>query len=308
MKQLTVIITLLTVGIHSYAQIFEYHIKRSQLKGYKKIITTQTYLSDTDSIDRKSIYYINELGDIIKTETYENATLTGWTKYEYNEKGQVTYEEDHGQIFSYDELVHGVVGKVEDDNYTAKLFEYNKDFLVKEIWFNYHDGYKTYDNDIIYEYNKYKQLTKKIQIDKYTGPVIGFEPGTDVMDTTYNKSNVTHHTAIYSYKLNTVTVAHYNEKNIIYSYIITTLSATKKPISILHTDNLKKPIDLTTITYDKNDNLIREINRVITPEKVNSDRFLGGESLTTYNEQKLPILQVTQKKGKVLLTIEFKYE
>jgi hypothetical protein len=307
MKLLISVIAVFSIG-HSHGQAFEHGLNRAQLKGYKKITDTRTYSSEADSAEHKTISFIDELGDIIKTETYENATLTNWTKYEYDKNGHVTYEEDHGQVFSYDEQVKGHVGKVRDDYYHAKVFEYEKGLLVKEVWFHNDEGYKTYDYTITYEYSRSKRLMKKVHTNKYVGPVVGFKPGTDVLDTTYNKNDVTQYADVYFYKSNTVTVVHYNEKNAIDGCTITTLSATKKPVSIVNTDHLKKPIDVTTITYDKNDNAIRELNKLIAPEKINSDGFYGGEYLTTYNKRKLPILQLVKEKGKVLSRNEIKYE
>jgi hypothetical protein len=307
MKTITTIITAIIICFHAHGQLFENKPKREQLRGYKQI-TEIAVNQPSDSVTYTDIRFVNDLGDITRSESYDNKTLTGWTKYEYNSDGQLIYEERHDQVFSYDEQKKDHVGKIRDDDYHARTLEYQNKRLAKETQSSTSEGRKTYNSNTTYEYNRNGQLIKEIYTDYYTGLVVTFKPGTDVMDSACNRQTIKTYTTVYSYKANTTTIAAYDKDNYLSRYWTVELSATKKPTSILRADEQKKPVELTRRFYDKDDNVIRETNKIINPNKAKSDKFSADEVLTTYNERNLPILVVMKESGKVVHTTQTKYE
>jgi len=307
MKLFVTIIIVISIHFHSHGQLADRGPKRELLKGYKKI-TSRTYSSNKDSAS-VSVSLVNELGDIIRSEHYDKSGgLVGWIKHEYYADGLLKYEEDHGQVFQYDEQVKDLIGKIRDDTYNAKMFEYKDKLLTKEVWVQAGEGYKNYNYSITYEYDKYKRLTKEVHTNKYTGPVVTFKPSTSIVDSSFNKDGVTQWIRTTSYKSDTVIIANYSDNNSVKGYSIIKISSTKKPVSILSVDNLKRPIEVSSMTYDKNDNLIRETNRIIDPSKINYDKMAGDDIRIVYNEKKLPIIRLVRENGKVISTSEIKYE
>jgi hypothetical protein len=295
------------IHFHSHGQLADTGPKRELLIGYKKIIS-RTYSDEKDSA-YVSVSFINQFGEIARSEHYDKrGDLVGWIKYEYYADGLMKYQEDHGQVFQYDEQVKDLVGKIRDDTYNAKMFEYKEKLLTREVWVQAGEGYKNYNYSIAYEYDLSKRPTKEVHTNNYTGPVVTFQPGTVVVDSSFNKDGATQWIRTSSYKSDTVVIANYNDNNIVETYSIIKLSSTKKPISVLSVDNLKRPIEVHSMMYDRNDNLIQEINRVIDISKINYDKFAGDDIQIVYNEKKLPILRRVKEKGKVISTTEIRYE
>jgi hypothetical protein len=307
MRLLITAIIFISIHLQSQGQLVDYGPGRERLKGYKKI-TARTY-SDIKDSAYVLISLINKHGDIVRNEHYDKrGDLVSWTKYEYDPDGLMKYEEDHGQVFQYDEQVKDLVGRIREDTYNAKMFEYNGKLLSKEVWIQAGEGYKNNNYLITYEYDKSKRLTKEVHIDKYMGPVVTFKPGTAITDSSFSKGDVTQWIKTSSYKSDTLIITEYNENNSVRGYSIIKLSATRKPISILRVDNLKEPIEVTTMTYDKYDNLIRETNRVINIEKINYDKVAGDDIQIVYNEKRLPILRLVKENGRVISTTQIGYE
>jgi len=158
MRTLIAIIIFILIHVYSQGQLVDRGPTREFLKGYKKI-TARTYSDKKDSAS-VSVSFINGLGDVVRNEYYDKkGNLVNWTKYEYYSDGLIKYEEDHGQVFAYDEQVKDLVGKIREDTYNAKVFEYTGKLLTKEVWIQVSEGYKNYNYQINYEYDKSKRLT-----------------------------------------------------------------------------------------------------------------------------------------------------
>lgn len=127
----------------SYGQIRGYEFTRADLKGFKSI-TTRTNYYGGDSTSYRSVYTINSVGDIVRSEDYDGHTLTNWKTYQYYDNGLLKYEESHGQFFNYDESTGKDIARISEDTYHGTLFEYNGDLLVKETHINCFDGSKSY--------------------------------------------------------------------------------------------------------------------------------------------------------------------
>ena len=86
MRLLFTIMTL-TLLTESFGQISGYDFTGEDLKGYERITTTRINFNERDSAVYNGIYFINEFGDIVRSEHYEKEELTHWAKYEYFENG-----------------------------------------------------------------------------------------------------------------------------------------------------------------------------------------------------------------------------
>jgi hypothetical protein len=298
--RLLIIIIVMTFLSDTFGQISGYDFIREDLKGYKKVTSISTNYNGRDSSSYSSIYFVNEFGDITKSEHYDNKELTQWTKYEYYDNGLLKYEENHSPIFSYDEKTKKEIGQIKDDIYHGKMFEYNGILLTKVTYIDCYEGSKTYDYVILYEYDNSGRLVKEVSIDGNIGLTGEFKPNSNVIETLYNKSKVTRWTKNYVHRSDSIIGTEYDDNNEIQGYSFTKLSKAKKPIKILDTDSQKNGIKSVTRTYDKNENLTREIIEIIDIEKITYDMAAGDDYQLFYDNNSLPILGITREKGKII--------
>src|SRR5688500_2795964 len=169
--KMRLLFTIITVTLlsDSFGQISGYDFTRENLKGFKRITATRTNYNGRDSTSYNSIYLIDELGDVVRSEHFDKKELTNWTKYEYYDNGLLKYEESHSPIFRYDEKTKKEVGQIKDDAYNGKIFEYNGSLLTKQIYVTCYDGSKSYNYIILYEYDNSGRLTKEVSIDGNIG-------------------------------------------------------------------------------------------------------------------------------------------
>jgi hypothetical protein len=299
MRLLFTIITV-TLLTDSFGQISGYDFTRENLKGFKRITSTRTNYNGRDSTSYNSIYLINELGDIVRSEHYDKKELTNWTKYEYYDNGLLKYEESHSPIFSYDEKTKKEIGQIKDDAYNGKIFEYNGSLLTKQIYVTCYDGSKSYNYIILYEYDNSGRLIKESNVDGNIGMTGDFKPNSSVIDTMYYKDKVTKWTTTHLYKADSIISTNHDDKNEIQGYSFTKLNLTKKPFRILDTDAQKNEIKSVTRTYDKNGNLTRELIEIIDIDKITYDMAAGDDYQLFYNDKSLPILGLTKEKGKII--------
>lgn len=284
----------------SFGQISGYDFTRKNLKGFKKVTSTRTNYNGQDSTSFNSIYLINELGDIVRSEHYDKKELTNWTKYEYYDNGLLKYEESHSPIFSYDGKTKKEIGQIKDDTYDAKIFEYNGKLLMKEIYVDCYDGSKSYDYLVLYEYDDDGQLIKEISVDGSIGLTGNFKPNSTEIDTLYHKDKVTKWTTTHVHKADSIISTNYDEEDKIQGFTLTKLSVTKKPIRILDTDPQKNGIKSVTRTYDNKGHLVQEKIEIIDINKINYDMAAGDDYQLFYNEKSLPTLGLTRENGKVI--------
>lgn len=284
----------------TFGQISGYDFKREDLKGYKKVTSIRINYNGRDSSSYSSIYFINEFGDITKSEHYDNKELTRWTKYEYTDNGLLKYEENHSPIFSYDEKTKKEIGQIKDDIYHGKIFEYNGKLLTKVTYVDCYEGSKSYDYVVLYEYDNSERLVKEVSVDGNIGLTGKFKPNSSVIDTLYNKNKVTRWTKNYVHKADSIIGTDYNDNDEIQGYSFTKLNKTKKPIKILDTDSQKRGIKSVTRTYDKKENLTRETIEIIDIDKITYDIAAGDDYQLFYNEKSLPVLGLTKENGKVI--------
>src|SRR5688500_8902597 len=179
--------TIMTVTLlsDSFGQISGYDFTRQSLKGLKRISSTRTNYNGKDSTSFNSIYMINELGEIVRSEHYDKEELTNWTIYEYYDNGLLKYEESHSPIFSYDEKNKKEIGQIRDDAYNGRIFEYNGNFLTKQSYIMCYDGSKSYGSVILYEYDNSGRLIKEVSVDGNIGLTGDLKPNSSVVDTMY---------------------------------------------------------------------------------------------------------------------------
>ncbi len=278
------------------------------MKGFKSITTTQTNYYGGDSTLYRSVYTVNSVGDIVRSEEYHGHTLTSWTTYQYYDNGLLKYEEHHGQFFSYDENTRKDTARISDDNYYGTIFEYNGDLLVKETHINCFDGSKSYPYVILYEYDNAKRLIKETSFDTYLGPTFEFRPNSSQIDTVYNKHNKTRQTTTHLYKTNTVVSTEYGNKNEVMRRTITTLSPTKMPVKILTTDDKNNEMQSVTKTYGANGLLVQETIEIFNIDKITYDIAAGDKYQLFYNDRSLPTLALTSEDGHVIFKEEILYE
>jgi len=298
--RLLITITLITLLSNSFGQISGYDFTRNNLKGFKRVTSTRTNYNGRDCTSYNSIYLINELGDIVRSEHYDKKELTNWTKYEYYDNGLLKYEESHNEIFSYDEKTKKETGQIKDDTYHGKIFEYNGNLLTKQIYVTCYDGSKSYNYVILYEYDNSGRLIKEVNVDGNLGVTGDLKPNSSVIDTMYHKDNVTKWTTTYLYKADSIISTNYDNNNEIQGYSFTKLNLTKKPIGILDTDPKKNKIKSITRTYDKKGNLTQEIVNIIDIDKITYDMVAGDNYQLFYNDKFLPILGLTKEKGELI--------
>lgn len=284
----------------SFGQISGYDFTRENLKGFKRITSTRTNYNGKDSTSYNSIYVINKLGDIVRSEHYDRKELTNWTIYEYYDNGLLKYEESHSPIFSYDEKTKKEIAQIKDDAYSGKIFEYKANLLTKQIYVICYDGSKSYDYVILYEYDNSGQLTKEVSVDGNIGLTGDFKPNSSVIDTMYYKDKVTKWTTTHQHKGDSIISTNYDDNNQIHGYSFTKLSVTKKPVRILDTDAQKNEIKSITRTYDKKGNLTQESIEIIDIDKITYDMAAGDNYQLFYNDKSLPILGLTREKGKII--------
>jgi hypothetical protein len=284
----------------AFGQISGYDFRREDLKGYKIVTSTRTNYMGRDSSSYRSIYFINELGDITKSEHYDKKELTHWTKYEYYDNGLLKYEENHSQIFSYNERTKKEIGQIKDDIYHGKLLEYNGKLLTKVTYVDCYEGSKSYDNAVLYEYDNSGRLVKEVSVNGNIGLTGKFKPNSSLIDTLYDKDKVTRWTKTYMHKADSIIGTEYDDNAEIRGYSFTKLSKAKKPVKILDTDSQKRGIKSVARTYDKKENLTREIFEIIDIDKITYDIAAGDDYQIFYNEKSLPVLGLTKENGKVI--------
>lgn len=298
--RLLITITLITLLSDSFGQISGYEFARKNLKGFKKVTSTRINYNGRDSTSYNSIYLINELGDILRSEHYDKKELTNWTRYEYYDNGLLKYEESHNQIFGYDEKTKKETGQIKDDTYHGKIFEYKGNLLTKQIYVTCYDGSKTYNYVILYEYDNSGRLTKEVNVDGNIGVTGDFKPNSSVIDTMYYKDKVTKWTTTYQYKADSIISTDYDDNNEIQGYSLTKLNQTKKPVKILDTDPQRNAIKSIARTYDNKGNLTQEIIEIIDIDKITYDMVAGDNYQVFYNDKSLPILGLTKEKGELI--------
>ncbi len=290
----------MTLLSDSFGQISGYDFKREDLKGYKKLTSIRTNYFGRDSSSYSSIYFINEFGDITKSEHYDKKELTHWTKYEYYDNGVLKYEENHSPIFRYDEKTKKEIGQIKDDTYHGKMFEYNGMLLTKVIYIDCYEGSKSYDFVVLYEYDNSGRPIKEVSVDGNIGLTGKFKPNSSIIDTLYNKDKVTRWTKKYVHRADSIICTDYDDQDEIQGYSFTKLSADKRPIITLDTDPQKKGIKSVTRTYDSKGNLTQEIIEIIDIDKITYDMAAGDDYQLFYNEKSLPVLGLTKEDGKVI--------
>lgn len=293
-------ITFITLSFGSFGQISGYEFKRTDLKGLKKVTATRTNYYGKDSTTYSSIYFVNGLGDIVKSEHYDKKELTNWTKYEYYGNGLLKYEENHSPVFRYDEKTGKEIGQIRDDIYHGKMFEYSGNLLTKLTYIDSYEGSKSYDYVIVFEYDNFGRLIKEVSIDSSVGLTGKFEPNSSIIDTLYNKDKVTRWTKIHVHKEDSIISTDYDDQGKIQGYTFTKLNDAKKPIVTLDTDSQKEGIKSVVKTYDNKGNLTREIIKIIDIEKITYDMAAGDDYELFYNKKALPVLGILKESGKVI--------
>jgi hypothetical protein len=301
-------IMLITLLADSFGQISGYDFTRKHLKGIKRITSTRTNYYERDSATYNSIYFVNELGDIVKSESYENDELRGWTRYEYYDNGLLKYEETHTPIFSYDKISKKEIGRIMDDSYSGKIFEYNGDLLAKKRFLTCYDGSKSYNYVVLYEYDKSGRLIKEVSVDGSIGLTGDFKPNSSVIDSMYYKDKTTTWTTTHLFKADSIISTDYDDNNEIQGYSFTKLDVTKKPVNILETDPQKNGIKAVTMAYNNRGDLIQERIEIIDIDKITYDMVAGDDYQLFYDDRSLPILGITKEKGKIISKEVIRYK
>lgn len=284
----------------SFGQIGGYDFTRENLKGFKRIISTHTNYNGRDSTSYNSIYFINELGDVVRSKHYDKNELTNWTEYEYYDNGLLKYEESHSPSFSFDENTKKEIGQIKDDAYNGIIFEYNGSLLTKKIYVTCFGGSKSYKYIILFEYDNFGRLIKEVSVDGNMGLVADFKPNSSVIDTMYNKEKITKWTTTHLHKADSIISTNYDDNNEIQGYSLTKFNLTKKPVRILDTDAQKNEIKSVTRTYDTMGNLTQELIEVIDIDKITYDMAAGDNYQIFYNDKSLPILGLTRENGIII--------
>lgn len=306
--RLIITITLITLLSDSFGQISEFHFTRKNLKGFKKVTSTRINYNGQDSTSYSSIYLINKLGDIVRSEHYDKKELVNWTKYEYYDNGLLKYEESHNQMFSYDEKSKREIGQIEDDTYQGKIFEYSGNLMTRQIYVTCYDGSKSYDNLTLYEYDNSGRLVKEINIDSDLGLTAEFKPNSSVVDSMYYKDKVTRWSTTHLHKADSIISTTYDDNNEIQGYSFTKLNLAKKPIRILITDSQRNEIKSVTRTYDKTGKFVHELVKIIDIDKIDYDLIAGDDYQLFYNNKLLPILVLTKENGEIISKERVRYE
>lgn len=288
-------------------QVSGYNFKRNDLKSFKKIVVASN-MNSNDKFASKSIYYINLEGDIIKSESYDSGELTSWTKYEYFKDGQVKYEENHNQVFSYDENQKKHIGKVRDDVYSGRLFKYKEHALLEITYVDGYGGSETYSNLDLFEYDNKGQLVNEISINSFVGLTGKFQSNSTILDSLYFKGEATKHIRTHQYLKDSIVTTFYDESSKIRGYKLTKLNSDKKAILIVDTDSFGNKIKSVSMVYDKRGNLKEQRTQIIDINKIDYDLASGDCYQIVYNEKGLPITHMTMDKGKVISKWTVTYE
>lgn len=291
----------------TFGQVVGFEFKRNDLKSFNKIIIYYNSNSN-EKLTLKSIYQINQIGDIIKSESYDSGRLTRWTKYEYYEDGRIKYEENHNEVFSYGENQKKHIGKVRDDVFHKKLYKYKEDQLVEVTYVDVFEEYETYSYLEIFEYDNKGQLVKETSINSFVGLTGEFQSNSTVLDSLYYKGEISKSIKINQYLYDSIVTTIFDESNKIQGYKLTKLNPFKKPLLVVDTDSLGNKIKSISMTYDKSGNLKEQRIKIIDIDKIDYDLAAGDSYQIAYNEKGLPITQLTIDKGKVISKWTLTYE
>ncbi len=306
--RLLITIFLVTFFSDLFGQFDGYEFKRENLVGYNKITTTRLNYYKNDSTSYTSIYYVNDIGDIVKSEHFDESKISSWAKYEYSDSGLLKYQEVHNPTNRFDEKTNREIEEIKDDTYHGILFEYQDQLLTKQFYIDCYEGSKSSDRYTLYEYDKSGRITKEVTIDGSVGITGSFKPNSTVIDTMYYKDKTTSWTKIYTHKTDSIISSSYDESNEIQGYSFTKLGLNKKPIKILDTDPQRNGIKCVSNTYDTNGKLTHVKIEIIDIDKITYDMAAGDEYEIYYNDKSLPELGITKENGKVIskLTVQYK--
>lgn len=288
-------------------QVSGYVFKRNDLKSFKRIVITSNSNSN-DKLISKSIYYIDSNGDITKSESYDSGELTSWTKYEYQIDGKIKYEENHHQVFSYDEKQKKHIGKVREDVYNGRRFTYNDDTLLEITYVDGYGGSETYSNLSLFEYDNNSQLVNEIFINFFVGLTGTFQSNSTVLDSMYYKGEATKHRKTNQYLKDSIVTTIYDESNKIYGYQLTKLNFDKKPNLIIDTDAFGNKIKYVSMIYDKRGNLMERRTHIIDINKIDYDLASGDCYQIVYNKKGLPITHLTMENNKIISKSTLTYD
>lgn len=266
-----------------FGQEIEDSFTSKRLKGYKSITSV--------SIDNPSFYTILSIdsnGNIIKTENYGEGELKEWREFEYDAKGNLTYEERHSQIYVYNEEADDHLPIWEDGRYSGILYEYGNNKLVSVTYFYVNKDDFSNHLEIQYAYDKSGRLLKETHRNNFNGFTGNFKPNTSELDTIFLKNSAEIEEVDYTYINDTVIATRSNSGKVIeYTYKI--LDQNKQPVHVYRTDESRDKIVEYYYIYSKEGLLIEERMKVLNYDKLDIDMAAGDLVKTWYNSKGLPI-------------------
>lgn len=275
---------------------------KKRLKGYKSI----TIASTSDPSDY-SIFLIDPNGNIIKKEYYSNGELTRWSESEYDVAGNLTYEESHGQIYTYNEDAGDHLPVWDEGYYSGIMYEYSNNKLISATHFDVTENESSYNLEVQYQHDKWGRLVKETYTNKFSGNTGNFKPNTSELNTIYLKDNVEVEEVVYTFKNDTV-IATRSVGGKVKGYTYKVLNKNKQPVHVFRTDASKDKIIEYRYSYSKEGYLVEEKVKVLNYDKLDIDIAAGDVVKTLYNSKGLPLETMAYENNKLIYGSTYKYK
>ncbi|NMM50771.1 hypothetical protein [Marinigracilibium pacificum] len=309
MNKIKIIFLILTFPLVCKGQMKNYEFNKNDLVNYKKIIANQIdYYQENDSSMRQSIYYLDKKGNIIKSESFENDTLRHYAINDFDTKGRIISHKSYFEIYTYNEDIGDHTPEWNDKYYNGSDFIYNEDQLIEERIFNYVDGEKSYDYIYKFKYDKDGKLINTQFIDLYKGLTGTFLPNTAIIDSLFNKEDITITNTYYEYRNDSVIGINYGTKNIITGYEFEILNENGLPIEFQSADSEGSVYIIYRSRYNELNKLIEKSREIIDYSKINYDLTAEDNYVIKYNQNGLPESGISYWKGEIISKRTLKYE
>ena len=266
-----------------------FEFTRNDLIKFKTIESIQiNYQSSNDSSVTKTIYQINDQGDIIKSESFTDGKKDHYSINTYNEQGQIVSSQSYSEIFTYDEDIGDHVPVWKDEYYNGSDFIYNDGLLIEEQLYNCIEGTRSYNYAYRYYYDNDGRTTEEEFLNFYIGMTGDFEPNSSVLKSLYYKGITTEHITIYEYRNDSIIATNYGNDDEIVGYDYTILNKNKLPIQNISTDSAGAVITIHKYNYNSSFKLTERSREIVDISKINYDLMAEDRYTIEYRTDGLP--------------------
>jgi hypothetical protein len=266
-----------------------FEFTRNDLIKFKTIEATQiNYYRSNDSSVTKTIYQINDLGDIIRSESFTDGKKDHYSIKTYNEQGQILSSQSYSEIFAYDENIGDHVPVWKDGYYNGSDFIYSDGLLIEEQLYNCIEGTRSYNYAYRYYYDIDGIITQEEFLNFYIGITGDFEPNSSVLKSLYYKNITTEYITSYEYRNDSIIETNYGKDDEIIGYDYTILNKNNLPIQNISTDSAGAVITIHRYKYNSSLNLSERTREIVDISKINYDLMAEDRYTIEYRTDGLP--------------------